>query len=257
MKKIILILIILAIICITIGKLSITFNPELDFISLHYDHASDRDDGQSAVADRTILQSLFGKDWMRLHTIPVSGTCGIQCNTFVNKSKYVMNAVWGHRWLDARYNRLKTVKKLTNLWIKTLNAGGDIWVKEGGQADVTAMIVAKIKNKTNFKTKKRIHVIQHSEWNENHATFKSLEYVKLNTDYIKIPDQNLYFQSFYNNNEFVTAALNDSTFGSLWRVAFDYLNPNDKVDFSDTGELIYILNLKVKNIKAFRYMFFQ
>ena len=34
------------------------FNSKTDLISLHYDHAPDKDDGQSAAADRTVLESV-------------------------------------------------------------------------------------------------------------------------------------------------------------------------------------------------------
>ena len=49
------------------------FNPNKDLLSLHYDHAPDKDDGHSTAADRTILQSMFGKKWIKQHVIAVSG----------------------------------------------------------------------------------------------------------------------------------------------------------------------------------------
>jgi len=47
---------------ICIGKQSRSFSPDKDPLSLHYDHTPDKDDGQSAAADRTVLESLFGMD---------------------------------------------------------------------------------------------------------------------------------------------------------------------------------------------------
>ena len=48
------------------------FDPKQDIISLHYDHAPDKDDGHSAAADRTLLQTLYGQSWLEKHVIPVS-----------------------------------------------------------------------------------------------------------------------------------------------------------------------------------------
>src|SRR4030065_475459 len=52
------------------------FNPAKDVLSLHYDHAPDRDDGHSAAADRTVLESIYGKKWIAEHVIAVSGAYG-------------------------------------------------------------------------------------------------------------------------------------------------------------------------------------
>ena len=50
---------------------TIKFNPEKDLLSLHYDHAPDKDDGHSAAADRTILESLHTRDWVKTHVVAV------------------------------------------------------------------------------------------------------------------------------------------------------------------------------------------
>ena len=58
------------------SKRAAAFNSEKDLISLHYDHAPDKDDGHSAAADRTILETMFGIDWITKHAVPVSGGTG-------------------------------------------------------------------------------------------------------------------------------------------------------------------------------------
>ncbi len=62
------------------------FDPKSDMISLHYDHAPDRDDGHSAAADRTILEMLQDGEWIRKHTIGVSGAYGKNKGKFNAKS---------------------------------------------------------------------------------------------------------------------------------------------------------------------------
>ena len=71
------------------------FNPGSDLISLHYDHAADRDDGISAAADRTVLQTLYGVDWIKSHTIRVNGTFGENDFWFQFESIPLMDVVWG------------------------------------------------------------------------------------------------------------------------------------------------------------------
>ena len=241
------------------------FREGKDLISLHYDHAADRDDGQSAAADRTILQSEFGVNWIKAHVIAVSGAYGINADKFVSESNTVMNAVWNEcgGWIAADENWKLAVSLMTDRWIDALKAGGHVWVKEGGQSDITAEVVSRIHSRLpGIDTTARIHVVQHGLWNEDHTTPSALSFVKRHTDYIKISNANEYLK--YGPREkaaakaaFAEAAMNHPDFGAAWRAAFAYLDPSVKMDFSDTGELMYILGLGEMNIEAFkeRYLF--
>lgn len=55
---------------------AINFDPQKDLLSLHYDHAPDKDDGHSAAADRTILETLYDCEWIKAHVVAVSGAYG-------------------------------------------------------------------------------------------------------------------------------------------------------------------------------------
>lgn len=236
------------------------FNPTTDMIILNYDHAADKDDGHSAAADRTILQSLYGKKWVSKHVVAVSGATGTNAKRFVPASDNVMNAVWNDLcgWIAANNDRQNAVKQLEKRWTKTLNACGDIWIKEGGQSDITAAVVKKIKeNLTKIDTTKRIHVVQHSDWNEKHTTHDALAYTKAYTDYIRIPDANPYLRSFSNNQAFAESAIANPTFGKIWRASFDYFPPAKRLDFSDTGELMHILKLGQINLQDFQTRFLK
>ena len=83
----------------------------------------------------------------------------------------------------------------------------------------------------------------------------------LHADYIRIPNGNLYLALPYGENAaekaaFAEAATNHALFGEVWRQAFSYLDPYERVDFSDTAELLYILGLSEINIYEFgkRYL---
>lgn len=234
------------------------FDTERDLLSLHYDHAPDKDDGQSAAADRTVLQTLFGVDWIRAHVTAVSGAYGENAGQFNAKSDAVMDAAWADcgGWLAAHTARAEVVDALTARWTRTLQAGGDIWVKEGGQSDITADVVKRIREASPaIDATTRIHVVQHSNWNEEQTTDAALAYSKEYTHYIRIRDANAYLNTAGGNDAFQRAAVAHPVFGAAWRAAFAYYDPAERLDFSDTGELLHILGLGEMGFDAFRERF--
>lgn len=234
------------------------FAAETDLISLHYDHAPDRDDGHSAAADRTILESIYGTNWIKTHVSPVSGAYGENAKRFNTKSDAVMDATWNDcgGWLGAHTNHDTVVGELTRRWAKALNDGGDVWVKEGGQSDITALVVkAILETSPELDTRKHIHVVQHSNWNESHTTDADLAYTKEQTHYIRIRDANAYLNIKGGSGAFEKAATQHPTFGKAWEAAFSYYDPKHRLDFSDTGELMHILGLGEIGIEDFRRRF--
>lgn len=169
------------------------FNPAVDLLALHYDHAPDRDDGQSAVADRVILESEFGADWMAAHVPAVSGAYGENAAQFNPASDSVMDAVFADvgGWLAAHPDPTETLDAMADGWAATLEAGNEIWVKEGGQSDLTAEVVRRLQAALpDVDTRQHVHVVQHSDWNEDMTTDADLHYTKEHTDYIRIDDAN-------------------------------------------------------------------
>jgi len=234
------------------------FDKETDLLSLHYDHAADMDDGHSAAADRTILESLLGRDWITRHVVVVSGACGKNASSFNANSDAVMDAAWNDcgGWLNAHAHREQVVAELLERWTAVLEAGGDIWVKEGGQSDITAAVLRRIRDEApDLDTATRVHVVQHSEWNENQTTDSALDYTRRHADYLKIRDANSYLNAGGGNAAFEDAALTHPVFGPVWRAAFIYYNPKGRLDFSDTGELLHILGLGEIGIDEFRRLF--
>lgn len=216
------------------------YNPSTDLISLHFDHAPDRDDGHAAVAG-LIVSRHHG---FTPHV--VGGAYGVRnASQYDAGSERVMDAAWPGAWVNAHSNRAGAVQQTVNRWTGTLAAGGDIWVAEGGQSDMTADVVRQLQQ-AGYNTASRVHVVQHSGWNEDHADGADLNYVRNNTNYIRIDDGNnpngTADLRFERGQDFVNVA-RSSAYASQWNVAFDYLNPNEKVDFSDTVELLHILGI--------------
>jgi hypothetical protein len=234
------------------------FDPQKDLLSLHYDHAPDKDDGQSAAADRTILESLHGRKWIRKHAVAVSGTYGKNAKGFNRNSDTVMDAAWNDcgGWLAGHTNREHVLIDLAKRWSVILQAGGDVWVKEGGQSDITADVVKLIRRQLpNLNTTKRIHIVQHSNWNEKQTTDDALAYTKTRTHYIRIPDANRYLNIKGGNKAFEEAARQHPVFGTVWKAAFTYYDPKLRLDFSDTGELMHIFGLGEIGIEDFMKRF--
>lgn len=245
---------------INISAAQTIFNPATDLISLHYDHAPDRDDGHSAVADRVILQEQFGTSWLENHILAVSGAYGINHDSFQSESDTVMDAVWGDccGWVAADVHWERAIRKLYSSWTKTIVSGGKVWVKEGGQSDLTAEVLRMIQQKNpNITIDQSIYVVQHSDWNEGKTSDKALEYVKKTSYYIRIEDANAFLNDRNGNTNFAQKALADPTYRTMWEIAFAYLDPKERVDFSDTGELIAILGLDKHNIDAFANYYFD
>jgi len=237
------------------------FDSGKDFISLHYDHAPDKDDAHSAAADRSMLEVLYGREWLKKHVVAVSGTYGEKnAKGFNPKSDAVMDAVWNEcgGWLDGHKQRKDTTEEIAKRWLPVLNAGGDVWVKEGGQADITAEVIRALKKRNpSIDYKKRVHVVQHSHWNENKSGDDALAYCKKETDYIRIKDANAYLNQKKGNAAFEKAALEHPVFGGSWKAAFAYYKPSERLDFSDTGELMHILGLGEIGIGQFRERFLE
>ena len=234
------------------------FSNTKDLISLHYDHAPDQDDGHSAAADRSILETLYGPEWIKAHTVAVSGAYGRNKRFFLPESDAVMDATWNDLggWLAAHTDRDAVVSELAERWTKTLEANGTVWVKEGGQSDLTADVIRRIeKGSPQVNSAERIVVVQHSQWNEDHTGFLALRYTKKHAVYIRIPDANAYFQVIGGDERFEQAARQHPRFGTAWEAAFAYYDPAKLIDFSDTGELLYILGFEPMSIDEFRQRF--
>jgi len=231
------------------------FDPGKDLLALHYDHAPDRDDGHSAAADRTILESDFSCNFIDTRTVAVAGAYGENAGAYQPSSEAVMETVFNPcgGYLNADDDWQAAVTAATQRWIDTLVAGGDIWVKEGGQSDFTADVVAAIKAQhPSINTRARIHVVQHSDWNEDETTDADLTYVQTETAYIRIKDANSYLARNGGDQAFEDAALAHPIFKDSWQAAFDYYDPDTRLDFSDTGELMHILALGEMGIDDFR-----
>jgi hypothetical protein len=163
------------------------FNLDKDLLLGHFDCKTDVDDLQTAAALVTLMSD---KKFSKIKYHAVAGTYGIQDGLYVPPND-LFQLAFGDNWTDAHENIASAVEQVKVIAKVTLENQGDIWIAEAGQSDFSAELVKAIQaDLPDINISQRIHIVQHSNWNEEVTSPASLDYVKKNTDYQKIPDGN-------------------------------------------------------------------
>jgi len=222
--------IIFALTCLS-GTNAHAYNDGVDIISLHYDFAPDRDDAHASVAAKHLL------DTLGIAPIVVTGATGDG-----NRSQYIedsirfQNVVWGPTgYIQAMGQWDQAVAAVAALWTDAFERGGKVFVAESGQSDFTYDVIKLLTINDSFRSAQ-----------------KDLNFVKRNTAYKKIADGNSANSTADLNQKsdrFVQWA-KSSSHANLWNEAFSFLNPNKKLDFSDTVELLDILDVSLDQISS-------
>ncbi len=246
-----------------IGK----FNVNKDLFLAQFDCKTDVDDVLSVAGVATILAD---PRFSGVHFHAVAGTYGIQKGLYV-PADTLFNFVFGNNWSDAYSDYANALSKVTFLVTNTLKDSGNIWIAEAGQSDFTAALIRKIKARLpDIKTTERVHIVQHSEWNENNTAPENLFYVKAHADYHKIPDGNVTGNGspgFYNEEKInLQTYMTDLRLLKIWQLAMEtakryngkkgrYNNPAiamGGLDFSDVSETCWIFGFNhLKNAEQF------
>ncbi|HKL37963.1 MAG TPA: hypothetical protein VJ876_03650, partial [Bacteroidales bacterium] len=238
-----------------------------DLLLVQYDCKTDVDDLHSIAAFATLMAD---PEFSSVKHHAVAGAYGIQEGPYVPPND-LFQLVFENNWSDAHNHFQSAVEEVTSLVKNTLSDQGDIWIADAGQSDFSANVVQAVQaDLPDIKTSHRIHVVQHSDWNEEVTSPESLRFVKQHTDYHKIPDGNVVgngtpgFRSpDYTNWK---AELTDLELTKIWQLAVDIANKyNGKegrylneaiseggLDFSDTAEVCWILEIQdIKDTKQF------
>lgn len=243
------------------------FNGETDLLLVQFDCKTDVDDLHT-IAGLVTLMSDESLSEVNYHA--VAGTYGAQDGLYVPPNT-LFELAFGTNWTDAHNNVAPAVEKVMAIVLPILNNSGDVWIAEAGQSDFTAALVEAIQAEMpELETEQRIHVVQHSSWNEDVTTPEKLEFVKSNTDYVKIADGNGvgngtpgFRDPEYSNWK---ENLTDATLIEIWQHAIDLANQYNGVegrynneaitagglDFSDLSEVCWILGLQdIKDTEEF------
>lgn len=234
------------------------FNTEKDLILAQFDCKTDIDDLHSVAAFVTLMSY---SDFSTVKYYAVAGTYGIQDGLYVPPND-LFQLAFGDKWADAHSNIEQAVKQVKAVAETIFADEGDIWIAEAGQSDFSALLIKAVqKDLPGINTSKRIHIVQHSNWNEEVTSPDALQFVKQNTDYIKIPDGNVVGNGTpgFRTPEYNTwiSKIKDMYLKKMWALATDLGNlyngkdgryNNEAVksgglDFSDLSETCRILGI--------------
>ncbi|PRX38891.1 hypothetical protein [Salegentibacter salegens] len=235
------------------------FNIEEDLLLVQYDSKTDVDDLHTIAGFATLLSDA---DFSEIKYHAVAGAYGIQEGLYVPPND-LFQLAFGNNWTDAHNNSKAAVEKVTEIAKTTLNAEGDIWIAEAGQSDFSAKLIKAIQKEfPEINTKQRIHLVQHSNWNEESTSPESLKFVKDHTNYHKIPDGNEVGNGTpgFRDPDYTQwkAKIKNPKLIEIWQLATDLANKyNGKdgrynneaisaggMDFSDLAEVCWILGLE-------------
>ncbi|SDK45467.1 hypothetical protein SAMN05421823_102772 [Catalinimonas alkaloidigena] len=243
------------------------FNPKRDLLLVQFDCKTDVDDLHSAAAFVTLMSD---PAFSNLNYHAVAGTYGTQEGLYVPPNA-LFQLAFGDHWTDAHENFAGAVDAVKALVKSTLAQKGDVWIAEAGQSDFTAALLKAIQaDLPTLPTSQRIHVVQHSDWNEEVTSPESLQFVKTNADYQKIPDGNVVGNGTpgFRSAEFTQwkTHMSDRRLVTIWQRTLDTANQyngkegrylNEAVaagglDFSDLSEVCWILGLQdIKDVAHF------
>lgn len=235
------------------------FNLKKDLLLTQFDCKTDVDDLHSVAALATLLtnQKFSG---IKYHA--VAGSYGIQEGLYVPAND-LFELAFGTNWTDAHNDLNQAVKKVKKIVKKTIENDGDIWIAEAGQSDFSAELIKSIQHDfPEINIKKRIHIVQHSEWNEEVTSPENLKFVKDIIDYQKIPDGNAVGNGTpgFRDPDYTKweVQIKNPKLIEIWQLAIDLSNKyNGKdgrynneailaggLDFSDLSEVCWILGLE-------------
>ena len=244
-----------------------SFNVKRDLLLVQFDCKTDVDDLHTMAAFSTLMSD---PEFANIQYHAVAGTYGIQEGLYVPPNDLVQLS-FGDNWTDAHEQFDEAVHEVKEIAIKTLVKDGDIWIAEAGQSDFTAEVIKAVKmDLPDLNISKRIHVVQHSQWNEDSTSPEALLFVQDHADYRKISDGNIVGNGtpgFVTVDEsYIRDDIKDPKLIEVWQLAIDLANQyNGKegrydnkaisgggLDFSDLSEVCYILGVgSIKNAEQF------
>lgn len=247
------------------------FDMDKDLLLAQYDFKTDVDDLQSVAALVTLLSDI---KFSKINYHAVAGTYGIQEGLYVPPND-LFKLAFGDNWTDAHENSQDAVAQVKMIALSTLENQGDIWIAEAGQSDFSAKLIEAIQaDLPGMNISHRIHLVQHSDWNEEVTSPASLDFVKANIDYQKIPDGNIVGNGTpgFRSPDYTKwqEKIKDPTLIEIWQLAIDlsnrYNGKEDRyhneaisaggLDFSDLSEVCWILGLQdIKDTEHFFNLF--
>ncbi|MEM6782789.1 MAG: hypothetical protein AAF624_03535 [Bacteroidota bacterium] len=163
------------------------FEVDQDLFLAQFDLKTDVDDAHSVAGVATMLAD---PRFAGVAYRAVAGAYGMQDGLYVPAND-LFDLAYGAQWSDAHADWAQALGEVTALALETLDAGGAVWIAEAGQSDFSADLVRNVQaERPDVDTAERIHVVQHSDWNEEVTTPDDLAFVRAHANYHRIPDGN-------------------------------------------------------------------
>ena len=184
--------------CLGSGTSRPVFNKSRDLLIPQFDSKPDPDDIHAQAALGSMLSH---KDLQGVNYYAVAGAYGIQNGNFIDSDNLFDLAFGAANWTDADADRNGSVTRIVNKVIPILQNGGQVWVQEAGQSNITADWVKEVqKTVNNAIVKSNVIVVQHSKWNQDQTATADLDYVRNNTNYFYIDDGNAPFTASWGDH---------------------------------------------------------
>lgn len=173
------------------------FKPASDLLIANFDNKPDTDDLLAAAGLATMLRD---ERFACVRYIAVTGAYGAEPGRVTEKAsawQYIEVSTLYERafpgsWADAHADRPATIDSVAEQASATLHAGGDVWIMEAGQSDLTAAVARRLAElDPSIDLRSRVHLVQHSDINELLTTPAALAYVREHLDYITIGNGNI------------------------------------------------------------------
>jgi uncharacterized protein YuzB (UPF0349 family) len=244
----------------------INFDIDKDLLLIHYDCKTDVDDLHSVAAFATLLSRA---EYNTINYHAIAGTYGMQDGLYVPPNS-LFELSFGQQWSDAHNAYDDALIEVVKLSIKTLRSDGIIWISEAGQSDFTFDLIKRLEMAIPNLDTSRIHVVQHSNWNEKVTTPEKLAYVKSAATYHKIPDGNSVQNGTpgFQSKDVIpwSESITNKHLLQVWELAIKlsnkyngnenrYLNKviaEGGLDFSDFAEICWILNIaEIEDVEGY------
>ena len=243
------------------------FDASEDLLIANFDNKPDTDDLLAVAGLTTMLRD---ERFACVRFVATNGAYGsINPGEFIEADP-LFDLAFGDAWADAHGDRRAAERFLSEHALTTLRAGGDVWIMEAGQSDLTAAVAQRVSEaEPSIDVRSRMHLVQHSAINEALATPSALAYVHNNLDYVEIADGNVVGNGtpgfMTTNGAAWPALLADPESGAVWaeaqRLAVERnpatIFPNTAIavgglDFSDVAEAAYIFGFEdLVDVEAF------
>ena len=240
------------------------FNPVSDLLVANFDNKPDTDDLLAAAGLATMLRD---QRFACVRYIAVTGAYGEGPERVTGKARawhYIevrtlFDLAFPGHWADAHSDHAGTVDSVTESALETVHAGGDVWIMEAGQSDLTASVALRLSElDPSINLRSRVHLVQHSDVNELLTTPAALAHVRNHLDYISIANGNIAGNGtpgFKTSGGAVwPALLRDPNVGPVW-VEAQRLALNNNGKAGHTNETIAAGGLDFSDLVAAAYIF--